>query len=84
MNSLEEVKIPGSQQSILVVDDDRHVLEVLEARLSSGGFQVLKAAGAPEALKIIKTQHVDLLISDMKMPGMGGMGLLTEVRSLRP
>jgi len=84
LNSPEEVKISGSQQSILVVDDDRHVLEVLEARLSSGGFQVLKAAGAPEALKIIKAQHVDLLISDMKMPGMGGMGLLTEVRSLRP
>jgi len=84
LNSPEEVKSSGSQQSILVVDDDRHVLEVLEARLSSGGFQVLKAAGAPEALKIIKAQHVDLLISDMKMPGMGGMGLLTEVRSLRP
>jgi len=84
LNSPEELKISGSQQSILVVDDDRHVLEVLEARLSSGGFQVLKAAGAPEALKIIKAQHVDLLISDMKMPGMGGMGLLTEVRSLRP
>ncbi len=84
MNSSEEVKISGSRQSILVVDDDRHVLEVLEARLSSGGFQVLKATGGSEALKIIKTQNVDLLISDMKMPGMGGMGLLTEVRSLRP
>ena len=84
MNHPKEMKISDSQQSILVVDDDRHVLEVLEARLSSGGFQVLKATGAPEALKIIKTQHVDLLISDMKMPGMGGMGLLTEVRSLRP
>jgi DNA-binding NtrC family response regulator len=84
LNHPKEMKISDSQQSILVVDDDRHVLEVLEARLSSGGFQVLKATGAPEALKIIKTQHVDLLISDMKMPGMGGMGLLTEVRSLRP
>jgi DNA-binding NtrC family response regulator len=72
------------QQSILVVDDDQHVLEVLDARLSSGGFRVFKAPGAHEALKIIKAQHVDLMISDMKMPGMGGMGLLTEVRSLRP
>jgi len=84
LNQPKAMKISDSQQSILVVDDDRHVLEVLEARLSSGGFQVLKATGATEALKIIKTQHVDLLISDMKMPGMGGMGLLTEVRSLRP
>ena len=84
MNSRGKQNTINSQQSILVVDDDRHVLEVLEARLSSGGFQVLKATGGHEALKIIRTQHVDLMISDMKMPGMGGMGLLTEVRSLRP
>ena len=84
MNSPGKENILHSQQSILVVDDDQHVLEVLEARLSSGGFQVLKAAGGHEALKIIKSQHVDLMISDMMMPGMGGMGLLTEVRSLHP
>jgi DNA-binding NtrC family response regulator len=84
LNSPGNENILHSQQSILVVDDDQHVLEVLEARLSSGGFQVLKAAGGHEALKIIRSKHVDLMISDMKMPGMGGMGLLTEVRSLRP
>jgi DNA-binding NtrC family response regulator len=84
LNSHGKENILNSQQSILVVDDDEHVLEVLEARLSSGGFQVLKALGGHEALKIIRSQHVDLMISDMKMPGMGGMGLLTEVRSLRP
>jgi len=70
--------------SILVVDDDLHVLEVLEARLSSGGFRVYKAGGAPEALEIIRQQDLDLMISDVKMPGMGGMELLTEVRTLRP
>ena len=84
MNNPGKQNSLNSQQSILVVDDDRHVLEVLEARLSSGGFQVLKATGGHEALKIVKAQQVDLMISDMKMPGMGGMDLLTEVRSLRP
>ena len=84
MNSPGKENVIGYQQSILVVDDDQHVLEVLDARLSSGGFRVFQATGAHEALKIIKAQHVDLMISDMKMPGMGGMGLLTEVRSIRP
>jgi DNA-binding NtrC family response regulator len=72
------------QNSILVVDDDLHILEVLEARLSSSGSKVLKAAGAEEALSLLKIKRVDLMISDMKMPGMNGMDLLTEVRSQKP
>jgi len=74
----------ASQKSILVVDDDLHILEVLEARLSSAGFSVLKASGAHEALLILKDHPADLMISDMKMPDMGGVGLLTEVRSRVP
>lgn len=74
----------NSQQSILVVDDDLHVLEVIDARLSSSGFQVCKASGVQEALGILKDKKVDLIISDMKMPGMGGMDLLENVRSLMP
>jgi len=73
-----------SKQTILVVDDDLHILEVLEARLSSVEFKVLKATSAQEALEIIKSQQVDLLITDVRMPGMGGMDLFEEVRSLKP
>ncbi len=72
------------QQTILIVDDDLHILEVLEARLSSAGFCVLKAASPKEALNLLKTHHPDLMISDMKMPDMSGMSLLTEVHSLHP
>lgn len=74
----------NSQPSILVVDDDLHVLEVIEARLSSSGFQVCKASGVQEAIGILKDKKIDLIVSDMKMPGMGGMHLLKNVRSLVP
>ncbi len=74
----------NSQQSLLIVDDDMNVLEVLEARLSSAGFRVHKAADAMNALGILKSQHVDLMISDMKMPGMNGMELFTEARVICP
>jgi len=67
-----------------VVDDDLHVLEVIEARLSSSGFQVCMASGAQEALGILKDKKIDLIISDVKMPGMGGMDLLKSVKSLMP
>jgi len=67
---------------ILVVDDDRNVLEVIEARLSSAGFEVYRAEGGPEALEILATQRVDVMVSDVKMPDMGGMQLLTEARRM--
>lgn len=74
----------NSKQSVLIVDDDRNVLEVLEARLSSAGFDVHKTAEPQEALGILSSQRIDLMISDMKMPGMGGMDLFNEVRTFLP
>jgi DNA-binding NtrC family response regulator len=74
----------SQKQTILVVDDDLHILEVIEARLSSAEFRVLTATGVTEALEVLRTHPVDLLISDMRMPGLGGMDLLKEVRTLLP
>ncbi len=76
---------PGdATRSILVADDDLHILEVLEARLSSAGFAVLKASGAGQAMEILRQRPVDLMISDMKMPDHSGLHLLSEARSLYP
>jgi DNA-binding NtrC family response regulator len=66
------------------VDDDPHILEVLETRLSSAGFRTITAAGGQEAIEILHSQQVDLMISDVRMPGLGGMDLLKEVRELQP
>ena len=74
----------NSPYTILIVDDDHNVLEVLNARLSSQGFRVLQAPGATEALNIIKKEPIDLMISDVKMPGIGGLDLFTMVRSHSP
>lgn len=69
---------------ILVVDDDLNILAVLEARLSSIDYQVLTASGGEEALHILKSKSVDLMITDVKMPGMGGMDLFSAAQSVRP
>jgi len=66
-------------QTILVVDDDESILEVLEARLLSAGLSPLLADRAETALEMLADEPVDLIISDVKMPGMGGRGLLKEV-----
>ena len=73
-----------SRPTLLVVDDDPHILAVLEARLASAGFRVHTAISAQEALEILKAHPLDLIITDVRMPGMGGMDLFTEVHALRP
>ena len=71
-------------QSVLVVDDDHNVLEVLDARLSSCGLTVYKADGGRTALQILKTRRIDLVVSDVKMPEMDGMELLSEIIQTQP
>ncbi len=71
-------------QSVLVVDDDRNVLEVLDARLSSCGLTVFKADGGRKALQILETHRIDLVVSDIKMPEMDGMSLLSEIIQIQP
>ncbi len=74
----------ATKPMILVVDDDLNILAVLEARLSSIDYQVLTASGGEEALHILKSRPVDLMITDVKMPGMGGMDLFSVAQSVRP
>ena len=70
--------------TILIVDDDQHVLEVLEARLQSAGFRILRAENGQQALGLVKDNRIDLMISDMKMPGMSGMDVLAKARMIQP
>jgi DNA-binding NtrC family response regulator len=70
--------------TVLVVDDDLHILEVIDARLSAAGYRVITAPSAREALESLRGCEMDLLISDIRMPGMGGMELLSEARLLCP
>lgn len=65
--------------TVLVVDDDENILQVLEARLLSSGLSPLLADRAETALEMLADTQVDCIVSDIKMPGMGGHGLLKEV-----
>jgi len=65
--------------TILVVDDDKNILQVLEARLSFARYKTLSARSAEEAVELLAKHPVDLVVSDVKMPGMGGVGLLHEI-----
>ncbi len=74
-----------TRKTILAVDDDPHILEVLEVRLVSAGYDVVTASDGAEALHVLASRPVRLVISDIRMPGMDGMRLLEEMerRGLR-
>ncbi len=66
------------EQKVLVVDDDPSIQQVLEARLLSAGYGVVIASSGEEALMRLESGPIDLVISDIKMPGMSGRELLWE------
>jgi putative nucleotidyltransferase with HDIG domain len=68
---------------ILVVDDEFSIREILNDVLSNEGFTIYTAENGIEALKIIQESSPDLVITDMKMPKMGGMELLYQINSMR-
>jgi len=70
--------------TILVVDDEPNYQIVLSELLREEGFEVFTAGNGKEALKIISGTDVDLIITDMRMPELDGLGLLEEVKTLNP
>lgn len=69
---------------ILVVDDDEGVRSFVAEALELRQHRVSAASSSEEALLMLEKQHFDLLITDLKMPGAGGMALLAEVRKVWP
>lgn len=66
---------------ILAVDDEPSMRRLLEISLRQAGYQPVLAADGKEALHCIKTQHIDLVVSDLHMPSMNGLELLKAVRT---
>ena len=65
---------------VLIVDDERHVRELLRDFLTSMGDEVATAASAADALEIVPMFQPAVILTDMKMPGMSGTDLLGALR----
>ncbi|MDP3479318.1 MAG: sigma-54 dependent transcriptional regulator [Desulfoprunum sp.] len=70
--------------SILVVDDERSMRDFLKILLQKEGHTVVTAHNGENALECLKDQEFDLIISDIRMPGMGGLELLGTVKEQNP
>ncbi|MFH0787514.1 MAG: sigma-54 dependent transcriptional regulator [Pseudomonadota bacterium] len=67
-------------ETILVVDDEKNYLLVLKELLGEEGYEVVTAQSVSEALTIFQETELDLVVTDMKMPGMSGMELLSALK----
>jgi two-component system cell cycle response regulator len=69
---------------VLVVDDERFFQELLRDVLAGAGHQTRTAGSGEEALKLLSEEHFDLLVTDIVMPGLDGIGLVREAKRRDP
>jgi CheY-like chemotaxis protein len=70
--------------TILVVDDNPSLAKSQADILGAKGFEALAAHGGAEALEILRNRHVDILLTDVIMPGMNGVALYRTIRKTHP
>lgn len=69
---------------ILVVDDEKDVRDVLRDFFQGEGFEVFEAADGTTALEIARKQPLDVVLTDLKIPPPDGLGVLKDIRRIRP
>ncbi|MBN1314718.1 MAG: response regulator transcription factor [Anaerolineales bacterium] len=72
----------SNSNKILIVDDEPSIRLFLSEELRDAGYEVITAASGEEALAVLEKQTIDLVLLDLRMPGMDGIQTMTEIRSL--
>jgi DNA-binding response OmpR family regulator len=74
----------NAEPTVLVVDDEKAILNVINAELKQQGFRVLLAQNSEEALRLSDQHRPDIAILDLRMPEVGGLELMRRLRERRP
>ena len=69
---------------VLLVDDDRSVLDALGAVIESEGFELVRAADGHEAVEKFRQQPIDIVLLDLNMPVKGGWGTFERLTTINP
>lgn len=67
--------------TLLVVDDEAEIREIIELYATTLGFKILEASDGDAALEVLRANHIDVIVSDLMMPRMTGLGLLDALRT---
>ena len=74
----------SKKASILVVDDEPHVLKLVKANLESSGYKVLTAEDGEHALRLVENERPDLIVLDLMLPKMDGYAVCRRIREFSP
>ena len=74
--------MPVKTQLVLVVDDEKNIRLLFEEELKELGYDVMTAENGEEALQLFKKKRPNLVLLDLKMPGMHGVATLEKIREL--
>ena len=75
---------PREKPSILVVEDEAKMRRLVELQLGEEGFAVHAAPDAETGLQLLVREKPDLVVTDLRLPGMSGLEMLPKVRAARP
>lgn len=84
LSSTDTPAIESPPFTLLCVDDETNILSSLKRLFRPSGYRILTAGGGAEAIAMLEKERVDLVISDMRMPGMTGAQVLATVRNRWP
>jgi DNA-binding response OmpR family regulator len=70
----------GAATKVMVIDDEKSLAELLEVNLQFEGFSVTKASSGVEGLNIIENDHPDIIILDVRMPGLDGFEVCQRLK----
>jgi two-component system, OmpR family, response regulator len=69
---------------VLIIDDEEELVSALVERLNLRGFQARGVTAGGEALSLLQDQEFDVVLLDMKMPGLDGLEVIRRIKELRP
>ena len=75
---------PPAAFRVLMVDDEKSVCDAVVTLLNTRGHEAVGARSAAEALELLQREYFDVLLCDVRMPGMSGLELLTKALDIRP
>ncbi len=75
--------IQHKNRTVLIVEDDEFIFNLLEMMLKDTGVNVLYAANGDQALQIVTENHVDLVFMDIRLPGESGYDIFERIRSVK-
>jgi response regulator RpfG family c-di-GMP phosphodiesterase len=81
---IPETSSNTAPSTLLLVDDEENIISALRRLLRRDGYRILTANGGEAGLEVLQREHVDVIVSDQRMPGMTGTEFLTRAREKWP